>query len=390
MFWISWEPQSNQQQIPSEPTAAVQPAGSGFDYDLSSPALTQYTDTDNTTAELTSFLSIASLSADDRILVDSSPEYLFEDTGSGIDIYLDNGEGGKGKNGAKTGQIDSRDDRIGRIESLAAPLDALTLFTDGGQSYYQLVFNDPNADDGTGTIGSITGLTAVNETLVAPLVTNDPDGDADFATANYAFQWYRGETEITGEVTEAYTLTGDDVGSTIKVAVTYTDAENWRKTLVSEPTAVITETLPPFIQTFTTGTDPLVGEDGRIDEFTLVNLTDAKFPKGKNPVFDSITNFNVSEDSINAPIDLILPDTAFNPSPPVALNGLSSNDFGAALTTTNFAANGAALLTFDDAGASTTRTFLAINDSTDGFDNRRDAVIELINPVGDLNRMEVV
>ena len=110
-------------------------------------------------------------------------------------------------------------------------------------------------------------------------------------------------------------------------------------------------------------------------------------PQGKNPVFDSITNFNVSEDSINAPIDLILPDTAFNPSAPVVLNGLSSNDFDAALTTTNFAANGAALLTFDDAG--TTRTFLAINDSTDGFDNRRDAVIELINPVGDLTQMQI-
>ena len=70
-----------------------------------------------------------------------------------------------------------------------------------------------------------------------------------------------------------------------------------------------------------------------------------------------------------------------------AINGLSSNDFGAALDATNFAANGAALLTFDDAG--TTRTFLAINDSTDGFDNRRDAVIELIDPVGDLNQMEI-
>ena len=145
---------------------------------------------------------------------------------------------------------------------------------------------------------------------------------------------------------------------------------------------MITETLPPVSQTFTTGDDQLVGEDGRIDEFTLVNLTDAKFPKGKNPVFASITNFNVSEDSINAPSDL--PRTAVDAG---VLNGLSSNDFGAALTTTNFAANGAALLTFDDSG--TTRTFLAINDSTDGFDNRRDAVIELIDPVGDLIQTQI-
>ena len=58
------------------------------------------------------------------------------------------------------------------------------------------------------------------------------------------------------------------------------------------------------------------------------------------------------------------------------------------LNATNFAANGAALLTFDDAG--TIRTFLAINDSTDGFNNRRDAVIELINPVGDdLTQMQI-
>ena len=95
-----------------------------------------------------------------------------------------------------------------------------------------------------------------------------------------------------------------------------------------------------------------------------------------------MANFNVSEDSINAPSDL--PRTAVDAG---VLNGLSSNDFGAALTT-NFAANGAALLTFDDSG--TTRTFLAINDSTDGFDNRRDAVIELINPVGDdLTQMQI-
>ena len=187
-------------------------------------------------------------------------------------------------------------------------------------------------------------------------------------------------------MTEAYTLTPNDVGSTINVEVTYTDAEGNIATLVSEPTAEITATAPPVIQTFTTETDVLTGVTDQIDQFTLVNLTDAKFPKGKNPVFDRITNFNVSEDSINAPIDLS-PEIPLNPSAPVDLNGLSSNDFGAALDATNFAANGAALLTFDDAG--TTRTFLAINDSTDGFDNRRDAVIELIDPVGDLNRMEI-
>ena len=280
---------------------------------------------------------------------------MFENTGEVIDIYIDNGEGGRGKNGAKIDQIDNRDDLIGQISDSTIDTATLQIRTDAdGNTYYQRVFNDPNADDGTGTIGSITGLTAVGETLVAPLVTNDPDGDADFAAANYAFQWYRGETVITGEVTEAYTLTPNDVGSTINVEVTYTDAEGNIATLASEPTAEITATAPPVIQTFTTETDALTGVTDQIDQFTLVNLSDAKFPKGKNPVFDTITNFNVSEDSINAPIDLS-PEIPLNPSAPVDLNGLSSNDFGAA-GPINFAANGAALLTFDDAG--TTRTFL--------------------------------
>ena len=174
------------------------------------------------------------------------------------------------------------------------------------------------------------------------------------------------------------------MGFTIKVEVTYDDAEGNTASLMSEPTAVITQEWPPVVQTFTTSTDALTGQNGQFDEFTLINLTDAKLPKGKNPVFDSITGFDVSEDSINAPSDL--ERTAVNAG---VLSGLTSNDFGAALDNTNFAANGAALLTFDDASSGTTRTFLAINDSTDGFDNRRDALIELIDPVGDLTRMQI-
>ena len=85
-------------------------------------------------------------------------------------------------------------------------------------------------------------------------------------------------------------------------------------------------------------------------------------------------NFNpVHQFHRRKPSQILSPEISLNPSAPVVLDDLSSNDFGAALDATNFAANGAALLTFDDTG--TTRTFLAINDSTDGFDNRRDAVI---------------
>ena len=108
---------------------------------------------------------------------------------------------------------------------------------------YGFVHSDPiiplNAsptpvDGGSGTIGSITSLSAgvfqEGATLTAPAVTGDPDGDA--VNPNPAYQWFRNGTAIVNATSATYQVPGTGAG-TYKVAVTYSDAQDYRSTVES-------------------------------------------------------------------------------------------------------------------------------------------------------------
>jgi Ca2+-binding RTX toxin-like protein len=116
------------------------------------------------------------------------------------------------------------------------------------------------------------------------------------------------------------------------------------------------------------GKDNLNGGAG-IDRFDYRNLADSVFNS-----FDVITDFNA-----NVSNDLFLVSTArsgfFNAG---IVTTLDPTGITAKLTTVNFGAKAAAQFSFGS------RTFVAINDATAGFDSTTDAIIEVTGLTGTL------
>jgi len=92
-------------------------------------------------------------------------------------------------------------------------------------------------DTPTGGI-TIEGTAAEGETLSANITTLD-DGDGVGAPE---FQWLRDGQTISGATDASYTLVADDIGSAIRVRVSYTDGHNTRESLTSDATGVVTNT----------------------------------------------------------------------------------------------------------------------------------------------------
>ena len=94
----------------------------------------------------------------------------------------------------------------------------------------------------------IGGTAQVGQTLTAELGTIDDDDGLPSGTfpTGYTFQWVRvasdnTEADIPGATAQTYTVAADDVGSTLKVKVTFTDGGGNEETLASAPTAVVTQ-----------------------------------------------------------------------------------------------------------------------------------------------------
>ena len=88
-------------------------------------------------------------------------------------------------------------------------------------------------DEETGTIGAITGIAQVGQTLTAGTVT-DPDGSV--AVTGYEWQDASDNSAISGATAATYTLAEADAGKTIQVVVTYTDGHSAGEMLTSLPT----------------------------------------------------------------------------------------------------------------------------------------------------------
>ncbi|MCW9680631.1 hypothetical protein FJR41_007405, partial [Dolichospermum planctonicum UHCC 0167] len=116
------------------------------------------------------------------------------------------------------------------------------------------------------------------------------------------------------------------------------------------------------------GKDNLNGGAG-IDRFDYRNLADSVFSS-----FDVITEFNA-----NVSNDLFLVSTARSGfSNAGIVTTLDPTGITAKLTTVNFGAKAAAQFSFGS------RTFVAINDATAGFDSTTDAIIEVTGLTGTL------
>jgi cyclophilin family peptidyl-prolyl cis-trans isomerase len=94
---------------------------------------------------------------------------------------------------------------------------------------------------GNGIAGSIessvSGSFREDLTLIAPFVTDDPDGDA--TNPNYSYQWFKGSSAITNATASTYVVPVTGAGA-YKVAVTYADAQGFIATLDSPEQVVST------------------------------------------------------------------------------------------------------------------------------------------------------
>ena len=125
---------------------------------------------------------------------------------------------------------------------------------------------------------TITGTAQVGQTLTAGTTAiMDADG---LTSVSYTYQWIRvatdnTETNISGATASTYTLVAADLGTTIKVKVSFTDDASNPETLTSAATAVVSAapntpaTGAPTItgtaqvgQTLTAGTTAIVDADG--------------------------------------------------------------------------------------------------------------------------------
>ena len=91
------------------------------------------------------------------------------------------------------------------------------------------------------SLPTISGTAQVGETLEVDTSSISDDDGLDNAT--YAYQWIRSngttDSDIAGATGATYLVTADDVGSVLKVRVSYTDDGGFEETLTSEATAVV-------------------------------------------------------------------------------------------------------------------------------------------------------
>ena len=120
-----------------------------------------------------------------------------------------------------------------------------TVATRASSTYTATVVNTPAMGAPT-----ITGTPTVGETLTA-VTTAIMDAEG-LNNVSYTYQWIRvdggTETNISTATASTYTLVTDDLGTTIKVKVSFTDDANNAETLTSAATAAVAaDTTPPTL-----------------------------------------------------------------------------------------------------------------------------------------------
>jgi len=126
------------------------------------------------------------------------------------------------------------------------------------------------------------------------------------------------------------------------------------------------------------GKDILTGLGGA-DTFKQSKLSDSLLGG-----FDTITDLEIGTDFIDGPNAV----SASSITKLGSVSSLSEANIKTALTNANFRANGAA--TFSHGIGSEQRTFLAMNDSTAGFDASTDAILEITGYKGNLSKLSII
>ena len=97
-------------------------------------------------------------------------------------------------------------------------------------------------------VPTIEGTAQVGQTLTAD--TSGIDDEDGLTQVVFSYQWIRNDgnadEDIAGATGSSYTLTGDDEGKTVRVMVSFTDAEGNPETLTSDPTAEVDSEAGPL------------------------------------------------------------------------------------------------------------------------------------------------
>ena len=126
------------------------------------------------------------------------------------------------------------------------------------------------------------------------------------------------------------------------------------------------------------GKDLLTGLGGA-DTFCYTTLSNSLLSG-----YDRITDFTVGSDSI----DGISSIASANIKKLGSVSSLTESAIQSVLTFTKFASNGASIFTFGTGYS--VQTFLALNDSTAGFNASKDAIIEITGFTGNINNLSVI
>jgi hypothetical protein len=128
------------------------------------------------------------------------------------------------------------------------------------------------------------------------------------------------------------------------------------------------------------GSKDLITGLGGIDTFKFTSLTTSTLAS-----FDRITDFSIGTDILDGPTAV----AAANINKLGAVSALNSTSISSLLTSTSFLANRAASFSYaDPSGVS--RSFIALNNGTAGYQSSTDAIIEITGYTGSLNDLQIM
>ena len=135
------------------------------------------------------------------------------------------------------------------------------------------------------------------------------------------------------------------------------------------------------------GADTIIGQAGgdqlkggaNNDTFRYSSLSESRLA-----AHDRIIDFVIGSDLLDAPQAV----PAAKISKLGKVSSLKQDKIAATLTNSNFKANQAATFTVGSGAA--TRTFLALNDNTAGFDHLKDSLIEITGYIGKLTNLSII
>jgi hypothetical protein len=388
---------------------SVTVAGGTVPYDLRNPL---YDDGDTTQSgdgsANVAYRLIDNYQSGQYLLVEDGVAYWFVDNYTtadgqiGIGIFANDGTG-PGKS-AKSDSRDNRDELKALITTPGYSAADFSSTTDGTYTFY--FAGNPQPPSGDPTISLSVIPSNVSEDGIEVLTyTFSRTGDlADALTVNFALG---GNGVLDTDYTSSQLTTG------ASQFIVFNAGESTATVLVDptadstiEPDVTVEFTLQAGSGYVLATTTPVIGaisdDDGVIsfssnidgevlnataaaDTFKLDSLTYTLLGNPKSPAFDSITGLDANADSIDAPSD-VLPKKGV--SILESVSSLKQKDIKVVLTNSRFAANDAVAFTFIDSGL--TRTFLALNDSVDGFNASTDAIIEITGYSGFLSNLNVL